>query len=317
MRVLGGGGLTTPGTVGSLKASGSFPSAESGVPVISGANPTAWTGVGLNGDQADQGNTTHAFAVCAPAGGLPDVDVVNARVPGPATGSTPAQVTVSCPPGSVLLSGGGFISDDFAIAGSQGDHLTGSFPSDAGGTPVAAGAAGSWTVLSHSGGMPSGALTTTDAWALCAAVTPAPSDTGSAPPGSPVTAAPPKPAASAPVGIASRAQIAAALRSRIAPTGRGARIGSILAHGGYSMRLSPPEPGTAVVSWYGGNRGQLLARGQARFVSARAVAFTVRLKPAGRHALKGARRVRLTIRAGFTPVGRATVTLSRTVVLVR
>jgi hypothetical protein len=166
-RLLSGGSRTTPGSIGSLKPNGSYPSDAAGTPVLSGVNPTSWTAAGLNGGGGDQSNTTYAFAICANGGQLPTVTVVHAELPGPAPASTASQVSVSCPTATALLGGGGLISDDFGLPGSQGDHLTGSYPSDASGTPVAAGFAGSWTAASHTGGVASGSLTQTDVWALC------------------------------------------------------------------------------------------------------------------------------------------------------
>jgi hypothetical protein len=173
-RLLGGGSRTTPGTVGSLKPNGSFPSDQSGTPFLSGIDPGSWTVTGLNGGGGDQSNTTYAFALCATAGVLPTVTVVHTQVPGPAPASTPAQTTATCPAATALLGGGGLISDAFGLPGSQGDHLTGSYPSDTAGTPVASGIAASWTAASHTGGVDSGSLTQTDAWALCASSAAAP-----------------------------------------------------------------------------------------------------------------------------------------------
>jgi hypothetical protein len=182
-RLVGGGSRTTPGTVGSLKPNGSFPSDATGNPLTTGTNPASWTVTGLNGGGGDAGNTTFAFALCASAGSLPTVTVVHGEAPGPALATTPLQTTASCPAQTALLGGGAFISDAFGLPGSQGDHLTGSYPSDATGTPVGGGPASAWTAASHTGGVDSGSLTQTDVWALCAS--PAdqpPPTTGPSPP---------------------------------------------------------------------------------------------------------------------------------------
>lgn len=168
-RLLSGGARTTPGTVGSLKIIGSFPSNATGTPVTSGTNPNSWTAVGLNGG-AGGTNTTYAFAVCSTDASNPTVTVKNAEVSGPTGASTGAQVTVSCGTGTVLVGGGAFISNGFGTPASQGDHLTGSYPSSAAGAPVTTGAAGSWTASSHTGGAAS-AGTVTDVWAMCGAQT--------------------------------------------------------------------------------------------------------------------------------------------------
>jgi hypothetical protein len=177
-RLLSGGARTTPGTVGSLKPNGSFPSDAAGRPLLSGTDPQSWTAVGLNGGGGDQGNATHAFAVCATAGELPRVTIAHVQVPEPQLASSAAQVSATCPAGTALLGGGGLISDAFEIPGSQGDHLTGSYPSDVNGTAVGNGTAAAWTAASHTGGSPTGSLTQTDVWALCGSDAEAPPPPG-------------------------------------------------------------------------------------------------------------------------------------------
>ena len=202
-RLLSGGARTTPGAVGSLKPSGSYPSDAAGTPLVAGTDPSSWTVTGLNGGGGDQGNRTYAFALCATAGPLPTVTIAHAQVPGPAAATTPAQASVACPTGTVLLGGGGFISDAFGLPGSQGDHLTGSYPSDTRGTPVAAGPAGAWTAASHTGGVDSGSLTQTDVWAMCASPAGAPPPVAG--PAVPVVVASPRVAGSAVAGRELRA----------------------------------------------------------------------------------------------------------------
>src|SRR5207253_296449 len=168
-RWLSGGAPTTPGTAGGLKIIGSFPSTSSGTPVTSGTNPGSWTAVGLNGGAAGT-NTTYAFAICSTNSTNPTVTVENAEVSGPTAASSGATATVSCPANTVLVGGGAFISNSFGIPASQGDHLTGDFPSDSSGNPVTSGSAGSWTAASHTGGQASSG-TATDVWALCGSQT--------------------------------------------------------------------------------------------------------------------------------------------------
>jgi hypothetical protein len=203
-RLLSGGSRTTPGTVGSLKPIGSFPSDAAGHPLPEGVNPGSWTAVGLNGGGADQGNMTFAFALCATGAALPNIAIAHAQVPGPAAATTAAQVSVSCPAGSTLLGGGGFVSDALGLPGSQGDHITGSYPSDPAGTPVASGSAASWTIASHSGGVESGSLTQTDVWAMCASAADAPPPVPTAPSAGP----------SLPVNTKAPATAGAAVRGR-------------------------------------------------------------------------------------------------------
>jgi hypothetical protein len=394
-RLLGGGARTTPGTVGSLKPNGSFPSDAAGTPLPEGANPSSWTAAGLNGGGGDQGNTTHAFALCATGAALPNVGIAHARVPGPAAASSAAQATASCPAGSTLLGGGGFVSDAFGLPGSQGDHLTGSYPSDAEGTPVASGGAASWTSASHSGGVDSGSLTQTDVWAMCASAadTPAPvpppppgaalpSNTalpaiaGSARRGSVVTVRPGTwtnapatyayawlrcssdgngcaaiagarsiayrltladagarirvretasnaagagaPAVSAPTAIVGAGRVGAAeiraeLRRWLAPTGRSARIASLLARVPITLPFRALRSGRATISWYARrSKHKLLARGTRTFTGARATTIGIRLTPAGRRALGPARRLRLTAVGTFKAPGAKQVRVTKT-----
>ena len=395
-RLLSGGARTTPGTVGSLKPNGSFPSDAAGAPLTEGANPSSWTAAGLNGGGGDQGNATHAFALCATGTALPNVGIAHARVPGPAAASTAAQVSASCPAGSTLLGGGGFISDAFGLPGSQGDHLTGSYPSDAAGTPVASGAAASWTAASHTGGVDSGSLTQTDVWALCASAADAP-----APVPVPPAAGAPLPSNTAPPTIAgtarrgsvlsvrpgtwtnapasylhawlrcssagngcatiagarsaryrltladagarirvretasnaagagtaavsgasaivaagrvTRGQVRAELGRWLVPTGRAARIGSLLARVPVTLAFRALRSGRATISWYlRGARKTLVARGTRSFTGARATTIGVRLTPAGRRALGPAKRLRLTAVGTFKPPRETTVRVTKT-----
>jgi hypothetical protein len=312
-RLLSGGARTMPGTIGSLKPNGSFPSDASGAPVLSGANPTSWTAAGLNGGAGDTSNTTRAFAACATGGAAnPTITVRNARVDGPGAASTGAQATTSCPPGTALVVGGAYISDHFALAGSQGDHLTGSFPSDPSGAPVTAGAASSWTASSHTGGTISGDLTDTNAWALCAGEPGGQAGDGAGgETGGPAPDAPP-PLVVAPTGpIAggvTTAQIRESMRRQMTPTGAGAKIAVLLRKGGATLPFRSLDAGRLVIRWstapttVRGRRTKaiLVAQGRRTFARSGARTVHVRLTPAGRRALRHATRLRLTAVGTFT-----------------
>jgi hypothetical protein len=324
-RLLSGGARTTPGTIGSLKPNGSFPSDPAGAPVLAGANPTSWTAAGLNGSAGDADNTTHAFAICAAAGaGNPDVLVQSARVDGPADASTAAQVTTSCPAGSVLTGGGAYISDDFGLPGSQGDHLTGSFPSDPSGTPAPSGYAGSWTASSHSGGTVSGPLTDTSVWALCASEPPAATvGRGAAPPPPlpPTVIAPPRPIA----GGVTASQIRESMRRQMTPHGQGSKIAVLLRRGSAKLPFKPLEAGRLTIAWYTARatvrgrrtRAVLLARGRRTFERSGAKTVAVTLTAAGKRALRGSTRVRLEARGEFTRRTGKPVTGTKAFVLTR
>ncbi len=327
-RLLSGGARTTPGTVGSLKPNGSFPSDGSGAPVLSGANASSWTAAGLNGGQPPNANTTHAFAICtAPGAATPTVTVENARVDGPENASTGAQVTTTCPAGSLLLGGGGWISDHFALPGSQGDHLTGSFPSDASGTPVTAGTASSWTASSHTGGTYSGPLTDTNVWAMCA------TEAGTGPGGSggggagPGAGAPPP--GVAPIGdIAGGITVSRVLQSvrrQMIPKGNAARIPELLRKGGARLSFKALDAGTLVIRWrtvsvkVRGKRTKaiVVAEGRQTFPRSGTRTVNVKLTKAGRRVLRGATRLRLTAVGTFTRKGRKPVTGTKAFVLTR
>jgi hypothetical protein len=192
--LIGGGARTTPAVVGSLKPIASFPTFDDAAhdygrkaAADGETNPDSWTAVGGIGGGRDGGNMTYAYAICSGD----DVNVRNItttvhfrEVSGPETAGTHQAATVGCddPAGAgrsgrehdVLVSGGAAASGgnvtatDFTKAGSQGTHLTGSYPSDSDGDPVGDGATtpAYWTAVIHAGGSPS-PNTYSDVWALC------------------------------------------------------------------------------------------------------------------------------------------------------
>jgi hypothetical protein len=315
-RLLSGGAQTTPGTVGSLKPNGSFPSDESGNPVLSGGlNPTSWTAAGLNGGQPPASNTTHVYAVCATAGAdNPTVMVRSGHVDGPGDASTGDQVTVGCPDGGVLLGGGGWISDEFGLPGSQGDHLTGSFPSDANGTPITSGAASAWTASSHIGGTVSGPKTDTDVWAMCA-VEPAAGGGSDAPP---------KTGKTGPIagGITTN-QLLQSLRRQMTPRGSAAKIGTLLKKGGAKLSFKAMDAGKVVIRWstvsvtvHGKKtKSILVAQGSKTFLRSGPGTVNVRLTTAGKRLLRRSKRVRLSARGTFTRKGKKAIVGTKAFVL--
>jgi hypothetical protein len=182
--LLGGGARTTPASVGSLKPAASFPTINNAAhdfgqkaAADGETNPNAWTAVGLNGGGSGSSNVTYAYAICS--GNNINVSGVTVKVhygevSGPTTATTGQQATVGCGTdgkltgGGAAISGGNVTTTDFTAPGSAGDHLNGSFPSDAGGNPVSDGTttAANWTASTHTGGA-SSPSTYSDAWALC------------------------------------------------------------------------------------------------------------------------------------------------------
>ena len=118
------------------------------------------------------------------------------------------------------------------------------------------------------------------------------------------------------------AQIRARVAKQLTPTGAAARIGAILAHGGYAFSFKPPLGGTLIVSWYTASGGigvipKLLARGHADFLSGRSGRIKIVLTSAGRSALTKATSLKVTAKATFTPFEGPGATASRTFTLTR
>lgn len=177
-RLIGGGAKSELASNASVKVIGSYPSDSSGNAVGDGAtNPTSWTAVALNGGQTGIGNQTTAFAICSGSGinvsGI-TVTVKHTHVSGPTLASSSATATTStCGAAGNMVSGGGSISGSdptagsFTAPGSQGDHLTGVYPSGSTGTATSDGSATTnWSARGRTGGQ-SSPNTFTDVWGLC------------------------------------------------------------------------------------------------------------------------------------------------------
>ena len=122
------------------------------------------------------------------------------------------------------------------------------------------------------------------------------------------------------------ARIAAALGAALVPSGKAAKIASLLKHGGLSVKVSALEPGSATVSWYlvppGAKLAKhakpvLIASGRLAFPAAGSAALKLKLTSAGKKLLRHARRLKLTALATFTPTGAAAVRTSRAFTLKR
>jgi hypothetical protein len=184
-RLLGGGARATPASSGSMKPVAGFPTFNDSAhdfgkkaAADGELNPDSWTAVGFNGGG---GGTlaTYAFAICTGTG--VNISTTNVKVrwteaPGPYPSSTHQSMTIGCGPadgkligGGAAISGGNVTGADFTAGGSQGDHLTGSYPSDSAGNPVTDGTttAAFWTAVTHTGGVDSNPPTASDVWAMC------------------------------------------------------------------------------------------------------------------------------------------------------
>lgn len=128
----------------------------------------------------------------------------------------------------------------------------------------------------------------------------------------PIGSSPPtKPAHGGPLPP-SLAQVRARLRAILIPHGRQAKLGRLLASGGYTLSFSAPSAGRLVVSWFGHARCAarvrcrtvLIATVSRRFRRARTVRVKVLLTRRGGRLLRSRRRVGLTAKGSFVSRGR-------------
>jgi hypothetical protein len=124
--------------------------------------------------------------------------------------------------------------------------------------------------------------------------------------------------------------IMSSLYAQLALAGRAARIAKILHHGGYAPVFTALEAGTATISWYRVPSGAhitaakavLVATGTQAFTKPGRTTLTIGLTTKGRELLEQAtnvqlRRLKLTAKGTFTPLGGAAVSAERTVRLRR
>jgi len=124
-----------------------------------------------------------------------------------------------------------------------------------------------------------------------------------------------------PVGP-STAQVKARVAKQLTPAGAAARIGAVLAHGGYTFSFKPPLGGTLIVTWYTASSAnivepKLLARGHADFLDGHTGRIKIVLTSTGRNLLARTTSLKVTAKATFTPTERAAVMASRTFTLSR
>ncbi len=149
---------------------------------------------------------------------------------------------------------------------------------------------------------------------------PAPGSTGGPPPT--------PPASIVPTAHITAAQIAALLAGQLLPGGKNARIKALLKHGGFSVKVRALEAGSLTLAWYSPARGAKLAKrtrpkpvlvasAHHTFSGPAAATIKIKLTAAGRKLLRRARRVKLTGRGTFTPLGGPGVSAARAFVLKR
>jgi len=118
----------------------------------------------------------------------------------------------------------------------------------------------------------------------------------------------------------SSSQLTALLSGEIAPSGKGASIGAILQHGGFSLSFKAPAAGTATVEWLqpnakvakkGRSKARVIAAGRLGFSAAKTATLKVKLTTYGRRVLRHAKRLRLTAKGTFAPHGGKAVSSTR------
>ncbi len=124
----------------------------------------------------------------------------------------------------------------------------------------------------------------------------------------------------------SSAQIAALLAQQITPRGKAAKIASLLKTGGFTLTFKALEAGTAVIDWYHVPHGVKLAKktkarpvlvasGKLTFSAAGTATIKINLTAAGRRLLKHAKRLKLTAKDTFTPIGKTPISATKVFVL--
>jgi len=147
--------------------------------------------------------------------------------------------------------------------------------------------------------------------------------TGSAGDGSSGSTASPatRTGSTSPPGL-SVAQLAGLLTPQLVPSGKAAKIGELLRHGGLAVTFKAPEAGTLAVQWYYLPSGAKLAKqakvkpvlvasGRQTFSGAGAGKLKLTLTAQGRRLLRHAHKLMLSAKAVFRPQGDPVVSVKR------
>jgi hypothetical protein len=148
-----------------FRGKGSYPSDANGVPVADATvDPAAWSATANFGMESEVGDQITSLALCTTRTFDQRV-LVSGSVNAPIPSGTVGRVTVTCPPGTVVVGGGAQATPP----GSPGLKPVGMYPSDAAGNMLADGAANatSWTAVASTA--TGGFGNTTTAYAVCAA----------------------------------------------------------------------------------------------------------------------------------------------------
>ena len=147
-----------------MRGQGSYPSDGNGAPVIDAtADPVAWSATANFGMETQVGNQITSLALCTTRVFDQRV-VVSGSVNAPIQAGTLGKVTVTCPPGTMVVGGGA----QSTPPGSPALKPVGMYPSDEAGNMLPDGAANAtaWTVVATTAA--GGFTNTTTAYAVCA-----------------------------------------------------------------------------------------------------------------------------------------------------
>ena len=147
-----------------MRGKGSYPSDINGAPVADAADPAAWSATANFGAEVEFGNQITSLALCATRAFDQRV-VVSGSVNAPIQSGTVGKVTVTCPPGTLVVGGGAQATPP----GAPALKPVGMYPSDAAGNMLTDGAPNptSWTGIATTA--MGGFSNTTTAYAVCAA----------------------------------------------------------------------------------------------------------------------------------------------------
>ncbi len=120
----------------------------------------------------------------------------------------------------------------------------------------------------------------------------------------------------------SSAQIAALLAGELTPSGKAAKIATLLKSGGFTIVIKALEAGTAVIDWYEVPAGAkpakkakpkpvLVGAGQRTFPAAGTATIKIKLTTAGKSLLKHGKTLKLTAKGTFTPTGKTQVSATK------
>jgi alpha-tubulin suppressor-like RCC1 family protein len=122
------------------------------------------------------------------------------------------------------------------------------------------------------------------------------------------------------------AEIRASLRQQLGIKGSSARIASVRKHRSFTYGFTALTAGLLAIDWYyvppGAHLARhavpvLLAAGRLRFATAGTRKITLKLTPAGRRLLRKRKRIALTAKGSFTPLGKRAVTATLSFTLKR